>query len=99
MVAFGIGFLLLAVDILLLWLFFRRWFVAGIAPRSAKQGKLLVVLMFSKIAVLGVGVYFSLVFLQQDILYFTMGALFGLGAVVFMCVVADKQLYSKRVLR
>ena len=95
MAAFVCGFLLLSLDVLLLGLIFRHLWQRG----EVKPNKLLVLLIFSKILILGIGVYFSLAVYQQEILYFTSGALLALCAIVLFCVVADKYLYSRRVLR
>ena len=95
MFAFCCGFLLLILDVLLLALIFRRvWQLQKIKPN-----KLLALLIISKMLTLGVGVYFSLVIWKQDVLYFTLGALLALCAVVLLGVVADKHLYSRRILR
>lgn len=95
MVAFCCGFLLLILDVLLLVLIFRRiWQLQKIKPN-----KLLALLIISKMLILGVGVYFSLVIWQQDVLYFTLGALLALCGIVLLGVVADKHLYSRRILR
>ena len=95
MTAFACGFLLLSLDVLLLGLMFRHIWQLG----AVKPSKLLALLIFSKMLVLGVGVYFALAVYQQDVLYFTVGALLALGAITLLCIVADKYLYSRRILR
>ena len=95
MLAFSCGFVLLALDVLLLVLVFRHiW-----QFQKVKPSKLLALLIINKTLILGVGVYFSLVIWQQDVLYFTLGALLALCFIVLLGVVADKHLYSRRILR
>ena len=88
MASFGAGFLLFALDILLLALLFRR-----LCHNSTQMSKyrLLSLLSLLKLPLLGGGVYLVLIVWQADMLPFVLGALTALTLVSGTLIVREKR--------
>ena len=85
-VSFGAGFLLFALDLLLLALLLRRLWYRG---TQLSRYRLLVLLSLLKLPLLGGGVYFVLVVWRADMLAFVLGALASLSLVSGALIVRE----------
>ena len=73
MLGLSLGFVLFFVDVLLIAVVFR-W----LWHRGVSRGRMIILLIIGKLAILGLGVYFSLVVYRVDVLLFVIGALLAL---------------------
>ena len=88
MASFGAGFLLFALDILLLALLFRRLCHSN---SQMSRYRLLALLSLLKLPLLGGGVYLVLIVWQADMLSFVLGSLAALSLVSGTLIVRERR--------